>query len=110
VKDVVIAPSQRKAVPRTVIAADKRKRDRITYEYRCPEGHLTEKFFHTISEGAASDILVCPICEGTAVKIISAPLGFGLYGDPVGYDKPTTTKRWSTKTFFKDKGNEGFRG
>lgn len=69
----------------------------MTMEYRCADGHVTERFFTSISAAAAVPVVQCVQCQQPASKIFSAPLGFGLYGNPVGYDKPSATKRHSTK-------------
>jgi hypothetical protein len=69
----------------------------MTMEYRCPEGHTAEVFFRSISAAAAVPSIPCPECGMQATKIISAPLGFHLYGDPAGYYKPSPTKRLNTK-------------
>jgi hypothetical protein len=74
-------------------------------EFECPNGHVTEKFFKLISEGEAVTDIHCETCYQRATKIISRPLGFGLYGDPAGYDKPSATKRFNTKVVSQKEGN-----
>jgi putative FmdB family regulatory protein len=44
-----------------------------TYEYRCPEGHVSEKFFRKISDAAAE--LPCPVCGATAERQLSGGAG-----------------------------------
>ncbi len=39
-----------------------------TYEYRCPEGHLFEKFFPTMHDKRREK---CPICGKRAERLIS---------------------------------------
>jgi hypothetical protein len=103
-------------------------------EFECPLGHVTEKFFKSISKGESVKRVLCEDCyvwkhgekpeygavaldmvdgdpneypwnETWAVKVMSRPLGFGLYGDPAGYDKPSATKRFNTKTVSRKEGN-----
>lgn len=82
-------------------------------EFECPNGHVTEHFYKTISAGASMDYVICMECginnNVMAKKTPSRPLGFGLYGDPAGYDKPSTTRRYSTKTSEKH-GNSNSAG
>ena len=40
-----------------------------TYEFRCPDGHLFEKFFRTISDSVSE--VPCTQCGATAVRQIS---------------------------------------
>src|SRR4051812_11137527 len=48
-----------------------------TYEFRCPDGHVFEKFYRTIS-GAASEA-ACPVCGKTGERMMSAA-GFAFKG------------------------------
>jgi hypothetical protein len=79
-------------------------------EFKCSNEHVTEEFFKTISAGERAEWVVCPQCGERSSKIFSTPLGFGLYGDPAGYDKPSATKRHSTKTVSKLSGNDSAVG
>lgn len=49
-----------------------------TYEFTCPNGHDFEKFFRTISGGAAE--LPCPVCGAIATRKISAGAGLMFKG------------------------------
>jgi putative FmdB family regulatory protein len=49
-----------------------------TYEFTCPNGHDFEKFFRTISSGAAE--LPCPVCGALATRKISAGAGLMFKG------------------------------
>lgn len=64
-------------------------------EYKCPNDHVTEKFFTTVSAGAEVDTIPCPECGGDADKIFSVPMPAHLYGQ--GWHKPSPTKRHSYK-------------
>lgn len=75
------------------------------YEYRCPNGHLSEMFFKTIGEGAGMNNINCHQCNSLAEKIFSIPLGFAFYGSPEGYSNPSATKRDSYKTISRKTGN-----
>lgn len=44
-----------------------------TYEYRCPDGHETERFFRKISD-AGSEI-ECPVCGKPATRKVSGGAG-----------------------------------
>lgn len=87
-----------------------------TLEYRCQLGHVTEKFFKSISEGEKAAVVVCAECSlrpGSAEfadKIFSVPMEAMLYGDPAGYGKPSATKRHSTKTVSAKTGNQSATG
>lgn len=74
-------------------------------EYECSNGHVSETFFKSISEGEHTPTTVCPLCGLISSKIFSAPLGFGLYGNPEGYSKPSTSRRFNTKTVSQKMGN-----
>jgi hypothetical protein len=89
--------------------------------YECSAGHRTERFFKTISEGELYDMIICDACGDESLpgggkkyvlakKVPSAPLGFGLYGSPEGYDKPSPTKRYSTKLVSRKEGNASSAG
>jgi hypothetical protein len=78
-------------------------------EYRCQEGHTTEKFFRSITEGEASPSIQCLACRKPALKIFSIPLPAHFYGNPEGYDKPSPAKRFSTKLAAQS-GNSGSMG
>jgi putative FmdB family regulatory protein len=41
-----------------------------TYDYRCPNGHVSEKFFRKISDATVE--LSCPVCGATAERQLSA--------------------------------------
>jgi putative FmdB family regulatory protein len=93
----------------------------MTYEYECTTCKKRfEKFFRSFSEAQPHEkITDCPHCgvktvdkDGRKINLFepakrvpSVPLGFALYGDPAGYSKPSTTKRWSTKTYSRKDGN-----
>jgi putative FmdB family regulatory protein len=49
-----------------------------TYEYRCPEGHETEKFYKTIS--AAQSEIPCPECGAVASRQLSGGAGLVFKG------------------------------
>lgn len=49
-----------------------------TYEYRCPKGHHFERFYRTISAGAAE--LPCPECGALAERRLSAGAGLVFKG------------------------------
>ncbi len=81
-------------------------------EYECPNGHRSEVFYKTFSEADEYETVVCESCLEepysticTAKLVYSRPLGFGLYGNPAGYDKPSATKRFSNKTISMKDGN-----
>jgi putative FmdB family regulatory protein len=40
-----------------------------TYEFRCPDGHVSEKFYRKIGDAVSE--LACPICGKTAARILS---------------------------------------
>ena len=44
-----------------------------TYEYRCPTGHLFERFYRKISDASAE--LACPTCGQDATRVLSAGAG-----------------------------------
>ena len=44
-----------------------------TYEYRCPNGHDTERFFRKISDSTAE--IECPQCGATAERRLSGGAG-----------------------------------
>ena len=48
-----------------------------TYEYRCPKGHLFEKFFPSIR---AKKTEPCPVCGKLAVRLISGGAGLVFKG------------------------------
>ncbi len=75
------------------------------HEFKCPEGHVTEKFFKSFSAAEGVETIDCTVCSASANRIVSAPLGFGFYGDPAGYHKPSALKRFNTKTASKKVGN-----
>lgn len=86
------------------------------HEYRCPQGHVTEKIFPTFgqAEREKHKPIWCPVCRlGGASKArlveFSVPLPAHFYGDPAGYAKPSPTKRFSYK-LAAQKGNEGSAG
>lgn len=79
-------------------------------EYKCSNGHVTERFFKNIRTAEECHYIECEQCGQRADKIFSVPLGFGLYGDPAGYEKPSVTKRFSTKTVSKKEGNSAAIG
>jgi hypothetical protein len=81
----------------------------VTYEYRCEDGHVTEQFFRSISAGAGVQSVQCN-CGKIALRIMSVPLGFGLYGNPAGYYKPSPTKRTSNKVVSGLTGNKNAVG
>lgn len=84
----------------------------MTYEYYCDDCKVTfEKFF---SGFAAAEKFIeaaeCTVCKQLSNRVMSAPLGFGLYGNPEGYDKPSPTKRFNTKTVSQITGNKNAVG
>ena len=44
-----------------------------TYEYRCPEGHETERFFRKMSD--ATSEIECPVCGKPANRKVSGGAG-----------------------------------
>lgn len=74
------------------------------HQYRCPEGHITERFFKTFAAADDVTITFCEHCEGVGERIISTPLPAMFYGNPDGYHKPSATKRYNTK-LVTQKGN-----
>lgn len=76
------------------------------HEFKCPGGHLTEKFFKSFSSAEGVESVDCTVCSQAAKRIVSAPLGFGFYGDPGGYYKPSSLKRFTTKTVTRKYGND----
>jgi putative FmdB family regulatory protein len=49
-----------------------------TYEFRCPDGHLFEKFYRKISD--ATGEVLCPTCGKVAERQISAGAGLVFKG------------------------------
>ena len=49
-----------------------------TYEFRCPAGHETEKFFRKISDGLAE--IACAVCGEPANRQVSAGAGLVFKG------------------------------
>ncbi len=82
----------------------------MTYEYRCPNHHEFEVFFRSFSSAAPYESEALCYCGALAERVPSSPLGFGLYGNPVGYDKPSPTKRHSTKLVSALTGNKSATG
>ena len=81
----------------------------MTYQYECPTCKATmEKFFRSISAGDAPQ--VCEKCGAPTKKQFSRILGFGLYGNPEGYAKPSACKRFNTKTVSQKEGNSSAIG
>lgn len=73
-------------------------------EFKCQLDHVTEQLFTTVSAGEKVDQIDCPQCGAKAYKIFSVPLGFGFYGKPQGYHKPSALQRHSTK-LINERGN-----
>jgi len=48
-----------------------------TYEYKCPNGHVFEKFFSTMNDKRYA---VCPTCKKRAVRQISGGTGLVFKG------------------------------
>jgi len=48
-----------------------------TYEYKCPNGHVFEKFFPTMNDKRYA---VCPTCKKRAVRQISGGTGLVFKG------------------------------
>ena len=48
-----------------------------TYEYKCPNGHVFEKFFPTMNDKRHA---VCPVCKKRAVRQISGGTGLVFKG------------------------------
>lgn len=75
-----------------------------TYEYRCPEGHVFEKFQKMAEKPRAK----CPVCAKTAVRMISGGAGLvfkgsGFYITDYGKDgkgprKPESERAAESKT------------
>jgi putative FmdB family regulatory protein len=69
-----------------------------TYDYKCPNGHVSEKFFRKISDAAAE--LQCPVCGAVAERQLSGGAGLlfkgsGFYITDYGKDgkkKPAAEK------------------
>ena len=75
-----------------------------TYEYRCPNGHTSEKFSQTIS-GSVAEIL-CPSCGLVATRILSAGGGLVFKGSGfylTDYGKNAHANRGGAKTSTSDK-------
>jgi putative FmdB family regulatory protein len=49
-----------------------------TYDFRCPAGHITERFYRKISDGPAE--LVCPECGALAARQVSGGAGLVFKG------------------------------
>jgi hypothetical protein len=52
----------------------------------------------------------CDLCGWNATRVQEATLPAHLYGDPAGYDKPSPTKRFNTKTVSQKTGNNNSVG
>lgn len=74
-------------------------------EFECSLGHRSEKFYGTITAGDRVPHIPCPVCTQDAPKVPSSPLQAHFYGNPDGYDKPSPTKRFNTKTVSQKEGN-----
>jgi predicted nucleic acid-binding Zn ribbon protein len=61
------------------------------HEFLCTKGHKTEKLFMTLKE-ADVGFIICPICEETAMKTISAG-AFVLGGKRDGWYKPSPSAK-----------------
>jgi len=48
-----------------------------TYEYRCPKGHVFEKFYPTMNDRRR---VRCPVCGKTAERMISGGAGLVFKG------------------------------
>jgi|TARA_R110000824_G_scaffold159471_1_gene333859 hypothetical protein len=57
------------------------------YEFRCPEGHRSEKFIdETIYQ------ISCKICKQESTRVVSCR---GISLDPISGDYPSTTMKWA---------------
>jgi hypothetical protein len=87
------------------------------HEFKCPNGHVTEKLFLTFREAEGVTLIPCPKCIDiirpcewgyNAVRVdFSVPYPAHLLGNPDGYYKPSPQKRHSTKLINRETGNRG---
>lgn len=57
------------------------------YDFRCPEGHVFEKYIDTDIQNVP-----CEICKQESTRVISCR---GILLDPTSGDFPSTTMRWA---------------
>lgn len=82
----------------------------MTFEYKCPTGHITEKFFRSISAADAgkAEPINCTVCGAKAELVeFSTTLAPHLYGE--GFYHGSATKRHSWK-LATEKGNKHSAG
>jgi hypothetical protein len=76
------------------------------HEFKCPNGHMTEKLFVSFAKAQGVTQIPCVTCQAPSTKqSFSTPLPAHLYGTPDGYYKPSPTKRTTTKAFSGIHGN-----
>jgi DNA-directed RNA polymerase subunit RPC12/RpoP len=97
------------------------------HEFRCSNDHLTERLFLTfaavdelenygLEDPTTGDLIEsgkyirCPQCEEMALMQMSVPFPGHFYGNPEGYQKPSPTKRHSTKLVSAKEGNRNSIG
>lgn len=83
----------------------------MTFEYSCPEGHITEKFFSSISAADAGKAapVNCTVCKEQATLVeFSRTLEPHFYSG--GFHKNSPTKRHSWKLVSKTEGNRNSAG
>ena len=79
------------------------------YEYACPVHKTFDRFYKSFIEAEQYlEEAPCPQCKRASSRIVSAPLGFGLYGE--GFYKGSATRRYSTKLVSKKDGNKNAIG
>lgn len=80
------------------------------HQYRCPSGHIIEKFFRSFSAADGVDTVPCNKCVLDAERIISVPLPAMFFGNPDGYHSPSPLKRYNTKVVSQKSGNDHAAG
>src|SRR6266404_9181223 len=89
------------------------------HEFKCPEGHVTEKVFLSFKDAEKAKKIICPTChtralnepcywEYYAIRVdFSVPFPAHLLGNPEGWYRPSPQKRHSTKLINRETGNRG---
>jgi len=86
------------------------------FDYKCPQGHVFEKFFKTFKEAEANKRKhpLCPVCAPkfapSELVEFSVPRPAMFYGNPDGWSRPSPTKRHSTKLVSAIEGNSSAVG
>lgn len=68
------------------------------HEFKCKQGHVSEKLFLTFAQAEKVNVIICPVCNhanSLARKIISIPGQAILYGD--GFYKPAASGKLATR-------------